>query len=110
MSIRHSIRPSKHTAVSVGYGMMGNGRPGDSKGDLRRVRQMVDEGKYKRMGPLSASGAPLTDDPEENPDNYSVPTDDLSLHILQGPDGEAEARVQAREFADRMERSIKASL
>ena len=89
-----------------GYGMMGSGRPGDSKGDLRRVRQMVDRGEYKRMGPLATDGTPLTEDSAENPEGYSVPTEQLSLHILQGPEGEAEARVQAREFAARMEQSI----
>lgn len=91
-----------------GYGMMGSGRPGDSKGDLRRVRQMIDRGDYKRMGPLSVDGTPLKDDPIENPENYSIRTDDLSLHILQGPDGEAEARIQARKFAERMQQSIRA--
>lgn len=85
-----------------GYGMMGNGRPGDEKGDLRRVRQMIDRGEYRRMGPLSRDGGPSGED------GYGVPTNDLSLHVLQGPDGEGEARVQAREFADRMEGSIKA--
>ena len=90
-----------------GYGMMGNGRPGDEKGDLRRVRQMIDRGEYRRMGPLSRDGGPAVGDERENPDGYGVPTDDLSLHVLQGPDGEGEARVQAREFADRMENSIK---
>ena len=37
-----------------------------------------------------------------------MPTDDLSLHVLQGPEGEAEGRVQAREFAAAMEQSIAA--
>ena len=90
-----------------GYGMMGNGRPGDEKGDLRRVRQMIDRGEYRRMGPLSRDGGPAVGDERENPDGYRVRTDDLSLHVLQGPDGEGEARVQAREFADQMENSIK---
>ena len=35
-----------------------------------------------------------------------VPNDELSLHILQGPDGEGEGRVQARQFAENMEASI----
>ena len=28
------------------------------------------------------------------------------MHILQGPDGEGEGRVQARQFAENMEASI----
>ena len=88
-----------------GYGMMGSGRPGDSRGDLRRVRQLIDKGEYQRMGPLKADGSPMEEGPE-NPEGWRVPNDELSLHILQGPDGEGEGRVQARQFAENMEASI----
>ena len=91
--------------IMEGYGMMGSGRPGDNRGDLRRVRQLIDRGEYKRMGPLQPDGEPFLD-PTENPEGYGVPNEELSLHILQGPDGEGEARLQARKFAGQVEQRV----
>ena len=71
-------------------------------GDLA---QLIDRGEYKRMGPLRADGEPFLD-PTENPEGYGVPNEELSLHILQGPDGEGKARLQARKFAEQVEQRV----
>ena len=78
-----------------GYGTFGSGRPGDNRGDLRRVRMMIDKGEYRRMGELTSTGQPKR---TEHYQRDLTSTEELSLNYLQGPDGEGDVRIKTREF------------